>query len=378
MPNQTHKSHPLTALAVVLALVASAFSQKIPPGGGFGVGMDGGGSSDNAQTDLDTGMAKWLSHNMTNYDYQYSADCPSWPCEDPLDSRPKSVEVRNGTIASVELAYNWDDSQLLPEHVDAVKTPEDLFEEIQMAIDGNADNVQVQYDGNYGHPTYVLIDYSAEDKTKFRYSIESLIDLRVTESRQAELDSSRALWDSFRAVDYDYYYRRSCFCMYDYTKQFAVQVRNGTVDAAFVAEDGTPAKPDMLVNWLPTIDGIFDQIQSAIDRSAYSMTIRYNETYGYPESVSIDYNRMMADEELYISTEGLEILATEPVVEANAAANTTDTDPELQVFQQQETKSVESPAAPSTDDTSGSYSLDFALTRAVGLFFVAIVAACAF
>ena len=148
--------------------------------------------------------------------------------------------------------------------------------------------------------------------------------------------------------------------MYDYTKQFAVQVRNGTVDAAFVAEDGTPAKPDMLVNWLPTIDGIFDQIQSAIDRSAYSMTIRYNETYGYPESVSIDYNRMMADEELYISTEGLEILATEPVVKDDL-----------------ETKSVQSPAIPSTDDTSGSYSLDVAMLRAVGLMVVVIGAACA-
>ena len=132
-----------------------------------------------------------------------------------------------------------------------------------------------------------------------------------------------------------------------------MQVRNDTVDAAFVAEDGTPAKPDMLVNWLPTIDGIFDQIQSAIDRSAYSMTIRYNETYGYPEGLSIDYNVMMADEELYVSTEGLEILATEPVVEANAAA------------------------IPSTDDTSaGSYSLDIAMLRAVG-FVTVVIGACA-
>jgi hypothetical protein len=374
-------SHSILALAVALALIPNASSQLAPPrGGGFG----GGGSSDNAQIALDTGMAKWVSHNITNYDFQYSADCPTWPCEDPLDSRPKNVEVRNGTIASVELADNWDDSQLLPEHVDAVKTPEDLFEEIQTAIDGNADTVEVQFDTNYGHPTYVLIDYSTEDETKFRYRIESLIDLRVTESRQAELDENRARWDSYRAVDYDYYYQRSCFCMYDYTKQFEVQVRNDTVDAAFVAEDGTPANPDMLVNWIPTIDGIFDQIQSAIDRSAYSMTIRYNETYGHPEGVSIDYNQMMADEELYISTEGLEILATEPVVEdtvsgggGDSATNSTDSDLESQVFQQQESKSVESLAIPSTDDTSGSSSFGSVMTRAVALFTMAIGVACA-
>ena len=364
-----NKRHPFLALGVALALIPNAFSQLVPPGGGGFGDMDGGGSSKNAQTALDTGMAKWFSHNMTNYDYQYSADCPTWPCEDPLDSKPKSVEVRNGTIASVELAYNWDDSHLLPEHVDAVKTPEDLFEEIQMAINGNAAIIQVQYDSNYGHPTRVFIDYSTDDESKFICRIEMLIDLRVTEARQVELDTNRALWDSYRAVDYDYYYQRSCFCMYDYTKQFQVEVRNNTVDAAFVAEDGAPAKPDVLLNWIPTINGIFDQIQGAIDRSAYSMTIRYNETYGYPEELSIDYNVMMADEELYVSTEGLEILATEPLVD--------DNDPELQGFQQQETKSVESPAIPSTDDTSGSSSLDFAVLRAVGLMTVIIGTKCA-
>jgi len=300
--------HPAVVLGIALTILPNALSQLTVPG-------SGAGSADTAQADLDRGMAKWMSHNMTNYNYRYKADCPTWPCDDPLDSRPKNVQVRDGTIASVELAYNWDDGKLSQEHIDAVKTPEDLYAVVQTAIDGNADTIQTQYDKNYGHPTYVYIDYSDVDKTdpRYRFSIETLIDLRVTESRQTELDTHRALWDSHRAMDYDYYYRRSCFCMYDYTRQFEVQVRNDTVDAAFVAEDGTAAPDDMLENWLPTIDGIFDQIQSAIDRSAYSMTIRYNETYGYPMSVSVDFEQMMADEELYVSASGLVILATEPV-----------------------------------------------------------------
>ena len=326
MPRAIHVN-PATFLVVVLAILPNALSLSIDPGIGGGTFAD----SNSVQTDLDRGMARWMSHNMSDYDYRYSA--ARLPLlDDPLDSRTKNVQVRNGTIASVELAYNWDDTELLPEHIDAVKTPEDLFAFIQSAIDGNAEHFQVVYDRNYGHPTDVYIDYSHEDKSdpKYRFSIESLIDLRVTESRQKELDAHRALWDSHRAIDYDYYYRRSCFCMEDYTRKFEVQVRNDTVDAAFYAEDGTAAPDALLENWLPTIDGIFDQIQSAIDRSAYSMTIRYNETFGYPMSVSIDYEVMMADEELYVSASELEILETEPEEDLNADA--TDHQAELDAF----------------------------------------------
>jgi hypothetical protein len=348
----------ILALATSLILVPAALGSAVMPPGG-GVGSDG--SSDDAQAALDKSMAKWTSHNMSNYDYRYSAACPIFPCEDPLYSRSVDIRVENGTIASVELAYNWDDSQLLPEHIDAVKTPEDLFKEIQTAIDGNAETVQVQYDKNYGHPMSILIDYNANDKTDPRYSyrIETLIDLRVTESRQTELDTNLALWESHRAVDYDYFYQRSCFCMEVMRTKYEVQVRNDTVDGAFSAEDGTPAKPDMLGNWLPTIEGIFDQIQSAIDQSAYSMKIQYNDTFGYPMSVSIDYNPMMADEELYVSAEGLEILATEPVATKPVVNDfTTDT-----TESNQEVKSFESSAV----DTSGTSTFNFSAMWAVVL-----------
>ena len=326
MPRAIH-INPAAFLVLVLAILHNALSLSIDPGIGE-VFAD----SNSAQTALDRGIDRWMSHNMSDYDYRYSADCPTWPCDDPLDSRQKNVQVRNGTIASVELTYNWDDAELLPEHIDAVKTPEDLFAVIQSAIDDNADTIQTEYDRNYGHPTYVYIDYSDDDGSdpKYSFRIETLIDLRVTESRQTELDTHRALWDSHRAIDYDYYYRRSCFCMEDYTRKFEVQVRNDTVDAAFVAEDGTAAPDDLLENWLPTIDGIFDQIQSAIGGSAYSMTIRYNETYGYPMSVSVDYNQMMADEELYVSASDLIILETEPVEDLSADA--TDHQAELDAF----------------------------------------------
>merc|ERR1719183_148147 len=166
---------------------------------------------------------------------------------------------------------------------------------------------------------------------------------------QAELDAFRTVWDSHRAIDYDYYYQRSCECMYEYTKQFEVQVRNDTVDAAFAVKDGTPAPDDML--WLPTLDNLFDQIQSAIDRSATSISVRYNLTYGYPLSINIDYDEMIADEELYVTASGLEILATEAE----------DVDPLPQIIEKQSSKSAQNP------DISGCYLVGVRTTGAFAL-----------
>mmetsp|Transcript_6517 Transcript_6517/g.12676 ORF Transcript_6517/g.12676 Transcript_6517/m.12676 type:complete len:398 (+) Transcript_6517:270-1463(+) len=297
---------------LLLGIVATLIS--VPAAGQIAIPVPASGvSSADATKDLDKARTRWYSLNVTDYDYRYSMSCE---CLDSV-STPKNVQVRDGTIQSVEYAYNFDpsaDPTVPPEAIDSIQTVPELFDTIQAAIDGGASKINVQYDRNYGHPTSVRIDY---DETmadeEFNARTDALIDIRVTETRQTELDAARTVWDSFRVVDYDYSYRRSCFCMYNYTKKMFVEVRNNTVDAAYFAEDGTAAPDNMIRNWLKTIDGMFDTIQDAVDRKAHSMQIAYNETYGYPMSVSIDYVEMMADEELYETTEGLVILATSAV-----------------------------------------------------------------
>ena len=293
-------------ILLLLGIVAAIIS--VPAAGQIAVPASGVSSAD-ASKDLDKARTRWYSLNVTDYDYRYSMSCE---CLDSVSS-PKNVQIRNGTIQSVEYAYNFDpsaDPTVPPEAIDSIQTVPELFDTIQSAIDGGAYKVDVQYDRNYGHPTSIRIDYDemmADEE--FDARIESLIDVRVTETRQTELDAARTLWDSYNVLDYDYYYRRSCFCAYEYTKRMFVEVRNSTVDAAYFAEDGTAAPDDMIRNWLKTIDGMFDTIQDAVDRKAHTMKVTYNETHGYPMSVSIDYEEMMADEELYESADGLVILA---------------------------------------------------------------------
>ena len=55
------------------------------------------------------------------------------------------------------------------------------------------------------------------------------------------------------------------------------------------------------MSFVPTIDGIFDQIQNAIDVNAFLINVTYNDKFGFPENVIVDFELQMADEELYLS-----------------------------------------------------------------------------
>ena len=46
-----------------------------------------------------------------------------------------------------------------------------------------------------------------------------------------------------------------------------------------------------------SIDGLFDLIQDAIDRSAFQISVKYHGELGYPLWAAIDYDRRIMDEE---------------------------------------------------------------------------------
>jgi len=67
-------------------------------------------------------------------------------------------------------------------------------------------------------------------------------------------------------------------------------------------EDFSPgdAPNDDIKKRLPSVDDLFDEIQNGIDRSAFAITVTYGKVYGNPTSIVIDYDEMIADEELLI------------------------------------------------------------------------------
>lgn len=54
---------------------------------------------------------------------------------------------------------------------------------------------------------------------------------------------------------------------------------------------------------LHTVDQAFAMIQQAIDDKVASLTVEYDIATGYPTSISIDRDIMIADEEMYYTFE---------------------------------------------------------------------------
>lgn len=116
---------------------------------------------------------------------------------------------------------------------------------------------------------------------------------------QGQLDESRRKWDERGLTDYQYQYQNICFCAPAFTNPVVVSVSRGAIVAAVDVQSGRPVDASDLGRYR-SVPQVFDVIQDAIDRKAARIEASYDPTFGHPTDVSIDYDRMIADEELGI------------------------------------------------------------------------------
>ena len=118
-----------------------------------------------------------------------------------------------------------------------------------------------------------------------------------------ELNVARQKWRGLGLSDYRYQFRQICFCAPPVTTPALVTVRGGSlVDAVYVAS-GDPVAD---ASRIPTIDGLFAQLQEAVDERAAEVRVQYDATLGFPTQIYIYRDRRMADEEI-----GYEVSAVE-------------------------------------------------------------------
>ncbi|MGV6808887.1 MAG: DUF6174 domain-containing protein [bacterium] len=115
------------------------------------------------------------------------------------------------------------------------------------------------------------------------------------------LNENRAKWENADFALYDYQLQRSAFTLPEFLRPIQVNVNtgNGEVSSTF-ADDGQPV-PDDYPFANTTIDDVFDLIADAIENGADNVNVTYDEQFGYPTSVAIDYSEQIADEELFLS-----------------------------------------------------------------------------
>lgn len=124
---------------------------------------------------------------------------------------------------------------------------------------------------------------------------------RSADDPASDLAQARALWEASGGdggyQNYDFVYDLSCECDSEQDDPKLVLVRGGLVDSVTFLETGAPYEQGNV--W--TINDLFDEIQKAIDEGRPQIDVDYNETYGFPTSIFIDYELNIADEEFIIA-----------------------------------------------------------------------------
>ncbi len=126
--------------------------------------------------------------------------------------------------------------------------------------------------------------------------------------QQEALDTGRARWEAARVTSYTFRFERSCYCATPWVRPMRIQVRDGAVVEAVFADDGEPLPAEIEP---PTIELLFDEVQSAIDREAHSIMASYDPVLGYPTDVSIDLIEEAVDEEMAFRVPSLEPAASQ-------------------------------------------------------------------
>jgi hypothetical protein len=85
-----------------------------------------------------------------------------------------------------------------------------------------------------------------------------------------------------------------------------VEVQGDSIISIVNLTTNQPEDPSILTV-IPTIDGMFKMIQSAINKNYNHISVRYHETVGYPESLGFDPEKQMADDEFGMTAGNLVI-----------------------------------------------------------------------
>ena len=111
---------------------------------------------------------------------------------------------------------------------------------------------------------------------------------------ESNIEGHKARFEARYGTSYSFSLTRGCFCI-NGGELLLVQVVDGQVTAAMRTSDHADLPADQL-EWLETMDEIFDMIQQA-EQSAHHLEVTWSD-FGYPAEFYIDWIEGVADDEM--------------------------------------------------------------------------------
>jgi len=172
----------------------------------------------------------------------------------------------------------------------AIFSVDDLFDEVQRAIDQPAADLVVAYDAENGIPLSISVDQIAmAGDDEFTITSRGFRAVPGAAAR-ADLETNRALWESLGIRDYSLTTLLSCFCID--VAPVTVVVRDGAV----VSTDPGDAPSFNVL----TVEDLFNKVSSAIDGPVDSLRVTYDPETGIPVDLAIDHDFGIAAAEEFI------------------------------------------------------------------------------
>tara|TARA_B100001769_G_C21994571_1_gene534538 strand:- start:45 stop:998 length:954 start_codon:yes stop_codon:yes gene_type:complete len=119
------------------------------------------------------------------------------------------------------------------------------------------------------------------------------IDILSSEPRDAELEKNMKKWQSFNICNYFIINLIGCNCTEEYSTSKTLKIKNGTL--IYVDDNSYPSEE--LMNY-KSINEMFEFINELYSMKTHILKVSYDEKYGFPTYLYVDYEEMMVDEEI--------------------------------------------------------------------------------
>jgi len=124
------------------------------------------------------------------------------------------------------------------------------------------------------------------------------------------LERWRAKWESQHITHYRYKLQIECFCNFHYFMPITIEVQDGQISSIVDAKGiilETRGIGDGRFDEVGTVDKLFDLIHEGV-KNAYSIKPHFDEKFGFPTTIFIDWNQHTIDDERAYMVSDFEVL----------------------------------------------------------------------